>query len=849
MSDQSSSVSSPLFRHPVEGILFIGSTLVVFGVALFFDLSVNRVFDVPKAMVLKTCGGGLAAMWLIVALYGRSVYWRSAAPLLVPVVGLVGSVIVSTALSIDFPTSLYGVYERQFGLQGFLASVGLFFLVATTTTHRRTALLGLAALALVGGMLGAYAFLQSQGHDPWTFFREPHNKVYSFLGNATFAGNALALIFPVVVVSSITALTTTYHQSERIDHWGAGVLLGFLGLVSLLVVPGYYAAADLSASAVGTTAQAYLRFGYLVAAVLFFGSMGLGSMGLSDLRYPDAPRRRFADAIAVGGGVGCTSLIAIGLVVTRTRGAWVAVALTMTLGVLLLPYIWSDKPKFRRQLFIWGYSSLLVMAVGLVGYAYSSTSILAYTIRSIPEAFDTSKNLGKGQGTRPYLWMESFRVLTEHNDTLSRIYEDEQDLAEYVLGPELIDLPFETKGDRSEMVRAWDRSWRNLSVWFFGIGIETYRYAFMSHKSKRLEELDPMTNHDNPHNNYLYVLASFGWVGLFAYLWLLFRIFSLCFTELKAVGRERWERTLIFGILLSFVSYLIYSVAGFDSVACSVFFYYLLGLASYFLRPNSKAASSSGKKISKMRLLATKYLSAIKVTSILLVGPLLLHAAYSGWRLYRAERAFTGYGSAFVARNDDFGYRVGSIMQAITLAPHESYYKQSLGMYFLQLSREYMSEAKDVPGKTGAAIQARSMAKMSELSLLAALDHAWAPENIYITLFQVYYGAGQTERAEWALERALRHSPHLGAVRANLAALKLQRKAYHEALVDCRWVLEVDKRSKLAFQICGQALLETKNYKEAKSMLTRAQKVLPEDSLIKTLMLKLDKASSAMTSP
>ncbi|NJK90107.1 MAG: hypothetical protein HC923_12450 [Myxococcales bacterium] len=51
-----------------------------------------------------------------------------------------------------------------------------------------------------------------------------------------------------------------------------------------------------------------------------------------------------------------------------------------------------------------------------------SDDLYARTVRSIPAAFDPDRtDFGQGQGTRPYLWSESPRVLTNHRDTLNRI--------------------------------------------------------------------------------------------------------------------------------------------------------------------------------------------------------------------------------------------------------------------------------------------------------------------------------------------------------------------------------------------------------------------------------------------
>ncbi|NJK90106.1 MAG: hypothetical protein HC923_12445 [Myxococcales bacterium] len=98
--------------------------------------------------------------------------------------------------------------------------------------------------------------------------------------------------------------------------------------------------------------------------------------------------------------------------------------------------------------------------------------------------------------------------------------------------------------------------------------------------------MDKMTNHDNPHNNYLYLLASIGVVGLAAYLWLLLRLLRVSFGAFRDPSRPLSDRAISFGIVTSFFSYAFYSIAGFDSIACSVFLFFMLGAASVLFQPN-----------------------------------------------------------------------------------------------------------------------------------------------------------------------------------------------------------------------------------------------------------------------
>ena len=864
--------SDPLFRGPVELALFGVVTLTVCLVALWFSLSVNRVFDVPKALALKAGGGGAFLVWLLYALFGKGIAWRSIRLFIVPVTALTSVVIISTFLSLDIPTSIYGVYERQFGLQGFLGCVGLFVVCATCLKDRRGAVVALSILAILGGLIGTYSYLQSTGQDPYPFFYEkPHNKVYSFLGNATFAGNSLALILPISTILSLVAIGVTHRRSKRPPEetilW---CLLG-AGLVLFLQIgPGVWAASE---GMPQEKRESLYQLGVAISLGFLVSMAAIGSWGPNFVRAQTHFVRSIADRMMAGGLLGAVIGILMGLLFTRTRGAWVGSAIAFAGGLVLLPLLLRGQPSFKPVLRV----CLGILALGsllmTIFFIHPKSvchdpkgkcMLIAQTIRSIPAAFDPKRqDFGPGQGTRMYLWSEMPRVLVHHDQTLDRMYDDQADYAAHVEHGLIKGLELAHLEAPSEQTRAFDKAWRRISVWLFGIGIETYRYAFMSHKSKRLEALDPMTNHDNPHNNYLYVLASFGLFGLAAYLWLLWRLLSVAFfrfvgwVEKSADGTPYTlvDRAIAFGVVTSFFSYAVYSIAGFDSVACSVFFYFLLGAAAVYLEPNENeplrplgaqvlhhAQGGKDPSIFAHPVVPTLLSSALA----LILGGLLLNSVWGGITVFRAEHAFVAIDeprprdpATFLAR------KVEDTLRAIKIHPYESYYRQSLGGTYLQGGRYYQRGAQQmlkegkVPQSEAGAQRARQYFDKARTALYSALHHGWAPENVFISLFQVDLASRASRQAERDLERALVHSPHLGAVRANLALLELERKAYVEALHDCQWVLEVDPKSVMALKTCGRALFELSRFNEAETYLVRAQKIKPNDPTIKTALEEL----------
>ncbi|MFO0725036.1 MAG: O-antigen ligase family protein [Myxococcota bacterium] len=930
----------PLAPAPMTGgfldtILIAVAIATVALVAWLFQLDVNRVFDVPKALALKVGGAGLMAVFIarsVLGLMSGGAPWSSIRMFAAPVFTLLCLVGVSTVLSLDPWMSLYGVYERQFGFQGLLACVGLFAVTATSLRTRRGAVFAFGVLAVVGGVVGAYAYLQSIGMDPYGFFKKPNTKVYSTLGNATFAGNALALIFPMSLTLSTVAVAKALSPSNWRESDGhpmkvvVTIAAAALVVVGLMIGPGYYAVADAGSTA--DVRQSLFKLGVGLALVVIAALALVGNHGPDWGRLEGAAGRRWADSALAGAISAVTLGILVGLWTTRTRGAWVGTAVAMALGAVLLPLIFVDRPKLMKQMFVAGISALVLGVGGVAAVVhFVPEHVFSRTIRSIPAAFNPEETVyGQGQGTRPYLWKESPRVLVNNQATLDRKAMDRADWREHVEG--------EPRG--STIASGTSATLKNLLVWPFGIGIETYRYAFMSHKSKKLEALDPMTNHDNPHNNYLYTLASYGILGLLAYLWLLWRLLSTSFlaflgVPLKVVKRDSkgelvagavkvwrltrgeggdsleleasdasalaaaiqrtlpehevvvegkrvivkragedptvtleqmttvWLRTepdlarrvLAFGVVTSFFSYSVYSIAGFDSVACSVFLYFFLGAVAVFLSPAEEGAPTPPL----LKVAAEKWKRPLGLLGAAAVVLLLvsLHTLWAAKQVYAAERAFVGGEGG-----RSFEDRLEGIERAIQINPHESFYHQSLGSSYMDASRQYREAASRAqqqgggPGQAEAYLRkAQEYFEKSEKSLYSALDHCWAPENIFISLFQLYYSWQKLPEAEAALERALMHSPHLGPVRANLAVLKLERGAYAEAMADCQWVLEVEQNNAMALRTCGRASQKLHKLAEAKDYLERAKAQNPRDASVLAYLKELEapKTTTAASVP
>ncbi len=114
---------------------------------------------------------------------------------------------------------------------------------------------------------------------------------------------------------------------------------------------------------------------------------------------------------------------------------------------------------------------------------------------------------------------------------------------------------------------------------FTGVGLDCFGRYFMPHKSLDLARVVISGSFDNPHNNYLGMLAMTGVPGFLAYLFL----FAAAFWRLgRGIVKETdFRRTaLCVGMLAALVGYAVNLVTIFDTVTTYLFFFVMLGLVA-----------------------------------------------------------------------------------------------------------------------------------------------------------------------------------------------------------------------------------------------------------------------------
>lgn len=383
-----------------------------------------------------------------------------------------------------------------------------------------------------------------------------------------------------------------------------------------------------------------------------------------------------------------------GILVSQTRGAWIAATASITTFFFLEPFLYRKNAKlFRKKIVVSLIALFLLTAFGV------SFLLLNPQFRNRAASIFKSR-----EQARLYLWRDSFNVIKEYP--------------------------------------------------LLGSGPETFRLAFMPHKSLALATMEKNVNFDNPHNNYLYLWTTTGTVGIIAYLYLLFCSFKEGIKKIKEDSAS-FPPTLCLGILTSLEAYCITMLTGFDTLSTIFYFYGIIALLA------TKSIPKSGQTEPLLSL--TKRQNGFKVAMILVSFILFLLTLFDSSRVVLADsRALKAMKEINKPSPDSFKAK-NFMLGACNLLPRESFYCLQLGMVHLTLwQKEKTREA-----------YLREAIQWGYLSLF----HGWAPENSYNLISTAYLFMGNCLGAEKVSKRALEIDPHNFPLRTNLAiALSCQGK-------------------------------------------------------------------------
>ena len=213
---------------------------------LFFDTFSNRVFEPDKLHLLRSIALVMAVAWLVQLLDGGfrrqpggpSLWSRlRTTPLVLPALILVGSYVLSTALSVVPRISFFGSYVRMQGTWSYLSYVAIFALVLTHVRSRAQVNRIFYTVIMTSLPIAIYGILQKTGLDPLPWGGDVVERVAANMGNSIFVAAYLIMaVFLTLerLLDSLAALFST-EQGSIADSLRAGAYF-FILAVQLIAI-------------------------------------------------------------------------------------------------------------------------------------------------------------------------------------------------------------------------------------------------------------------------------------------------------------------------------------------------------------------------------------------------------------------------------------------------------------------------------------------------------------------------------------------------------------------------------------------------------------------------------------
>ena len=231
-------------------------------------------FDIAKVFVMRaiTLVAYAALGWRLLVKGGK---WRRS-PMDWAVVAFLGWVLLTTVLSIHWPTAVFGKYRRFEGLISFVNYAAVFFL-AVQFVDRPSRIRSLARTIFAGAVVVAgYGAMQVVGIDPINWGANlpfEANRAFSTYGNPDLLGGYLVLVLPLGLALAL----------EESDTWRRAMYwLGFL-LVTFTWISSFVRGAWIGGAAalvVIVFAIVWRRERLGVVDYSFLGLLGLMAAGV-----------------------------------------------------------------------------------------------------------------------------------------------------------------------------------------------------------------------------------------------------------------------------------------------------------------------------------------------------------------------------------------------------------------------------------------------------------------------------------------------------------------------------------------------------------------------------------------
>lgn len=202
-------------------ILFFASPLILWPFT-------SEVFEFNKMMFVYLLTILITSAWLIKSFINKKFEFAKT-PLDLPIVLFLVSQIISTIISIDPHTSLWGYYSRFHG--GFMSTISYIILFYALVTHFSNEIKAInnliSAILFSATLISLYAILEHFGIDKTIWVQDVQNRVFSTLGQPNWLSAFLVAILPL---SLFQAISYSKNIHQRLLYFG----LSFLYFIAIL---------------------------------------------------------------------------------------------------------------------------------------------------------------------------------------------------------------------------------------------------------------------------------------------------------------------------------------------------------------------------------------------------------------------------------------------------------------------------------------------------------------------------------------------------------------------------------------------------------------------------------------
>ncbi len=200
--------------------------ILFFFTPLIFWPKTSELFEFNKMLFVYLMTGFILSAWAIKSVLDKKLVIRRT-PLDLPILLFLASQIISTVISIDPHTSLWGYYSRfHGGLISTLCYISLFYALVSNFSKTLDSCLpaGMARFYILDSILGSaflvslYAILERMGIDKAIWVQDVQSRVFSTLGQPNWLSAYLLAILPLPIFKIFEKNVNQNKSSKSINR-------------------------------------------------------------------------------------------------------------------------------------------------------------------------------------------------------------------------------------------------------------------------------------------------------------------------------------------------------------------------------------------------------------------------------------------------------------------------------------------------------------------------------------------------------------------------------------------------------------------------------------------------------